>query len=157
MRHHGVVLVSARGDAPRLIDAIAGEAVQGSWWGHAEGRRIFAVLRDLSESPSILVCRLLDQKLTVVHRRLWAPLVRVADHYRASQLARVREEHTASGRHVALTTAYPDWVPSITRTAAAHLSVRDALEALPAAARRAMRASPGRKQRRTAAPRRAGR
>jgi hypothetical protein len=157
VRHHGVVLVSARGDAPRLVDEIAGEAVQGSWWGHAEGRRIFAVLRELSECPSILVCRLLDQKLTFVHRRLWAPLVRVAGHYRASQLARVREEHTASGRHVARSTAYPDWVPGVIRTAAARLSVQDALETLPAAARHAMRESTDRKQGTTAARRRAGR
>ena len=156
VRLHGVVLVSAHGDVPRLVDEIAGEPVRGSWWGHSEGRRIFAVLRDVAASPSVLVCRLLDRKLTLVHRRLWAPLVRVAGHRPARLLARVREEHTASGRHVVRVTAYPEWVPDAIWTAAAQLSARDALEALPEAVRIALRERAGRKQARIAARRRSG-
>ena len=38
VKKHGVVLVSAGGPAPKLVDFIAGEAVKGSWWGHQKGR-----------------------------------------------------------------------------------------------------------------------
>ncbi len=31
VREHGVVLVSAKGPVPRLVEAIAGETIRGSW------------------------------------------------------------------------------------------------------------------------------
>ena len=71
VQKHGVVLVSAKGPAPRLTEAIAGEPIKGSWWGHAQGRRIFAILSAVTQADQVLVCRLLDGKLTLVHRRLW--------------------------------------------------------------------------------------
>ena len=43
VRRHGIVLVSAKGPAPRLTEAIAGEPIKGSWWGHSKGHQIFAV------------------------------------------------------------------------------------------------------------------
>ena len=51
VREHGVVLVSARGPVPTLTEHIAGEPIRGSWWGHPEGKRIFAVLQAVSERP----------------------------------------------------------------------------------------------------------
>ena len=41
VREHGVVLVSASGPAPKLTEAIAGEKIKGSWWGHPKGKQIF--------------------------------------------------------------------------------------------------------------------
>ena len=38
---HGVVLASAKGPAPRLIDAIAGEAIAGNWWIHPRAGEIY--------------------------------------------------------------------------------------------------------------------
>ena len=108
---HGVVLASARGSAPRLTEAIAGESIQGSWWSHARSRRIFAILSGVTDSEQILVCRLIDNKITLVHRRLWAPLVRVAGRFTPEQLTQVHEEHTASGRHVSRAIPFPRWVP----------------------------------------------
>jgi hypothetical protein len=69
VREHGVVLVSARGPVPTLTHAIAGEAIRASWWGHPQGKRICAVLSEVSGAPEVLVCRLVDDKLTLVHRR----------------------------------------------------------------------------------------
>ena len=55
VRQHGVVLVSAKGKAPSLVQAIAGEPIKGSWWGHPQGKRIFAVLSAVTDSDDVLV------------------------------------------------------------------------------------------------------
>jgi hypothetical protein len=122
VRTHGVVLVSAQGSAPRLTDAIAGEPVKGSWWGHPKGKQIFAVLDALNDSSEILVCRLLQNKLTMVHRRLWPALAALAPELPPAALARVVQEHTASGKHVNRETPFPDWLPSDAAAEAARLS-----------------------------------
>jgi hypothetical protein len=111
VRDHGVVLVAAKGPAPRLVEAIAGAPIKGSWWAHPQGREIFAVLQQLEDSHDILVCRLVNGNVTLVHRRLWPALVRMAAYFNAKRLAQVRQEHTASGRHVNHETAFPKWVP----------------------------------------------
>jgi len=112
VRKHGVVLASAKGSAPRLTEAIVGEPIRGSWWAHPQGRRIFAVLSAVSESEDVLVCRLIDGKITLVHRRLWPALVRLSKRFTPEQLAQVREEHTPSGRHISRAVAFPRWVPA---------------------------------------------
>jgi hypothetical protein len=126
VRRHGVVLVSAQGPAPRLTDAIAGEAVQGSWWGHPKGKQIFAVLDALGDEPDILICRLLQNKLTMVHRRLWPALAALAPQLPPPAIARVRQEHTASGKHVNREIPFPDWLPPEDAAAAARLNPADA-------------------------------
>ena len=126
VRTHGVVLVSAQGPAPRLTDAIAGEPVKGSWWGHPKGKQIFAVLDALNDSSEILVCRLLQNKLTMVHRRLWPALAALAPELPPAALARVVQEHTASGKHVNRETPFPDWLPSDAAAEAARLSSAEA-------------------------------
>jgi hypothetical protein len=111
VRRHGVVLVSAKGAVPRLTEAIAGEPIKGSWWAHPKSHQIFAILQQLEESPDILVCRFLAGRVTFVHRRLWPAIVKLASHFQADQLAQVRQEHTASGKHVNHIVEYPKWVP----------------------------------------------
>src|SRR2546422_875389 len=109
-RQHGVVLASAKGAVPRLPEAIAGEPIKGSWWAHPNSHHIFAILQAVTDSEDILVCRLVDGKLTLVHRRLWPALVRVADRFSATRIAKVREEHTPSGHHVSREVPFPKWV-----------------------------------------------
>ena len=123
---HGVVLVSAQGPAARLVDAIAGEPVRGSWWGHPRGKEIFRVLSAVQASQDILACRLLGGKVTLVHRRLWPALVRLADRFAPEQIARVREEHTAKGKHVSHGIPFPDWVPPEVLSAAREMTDEEA-------------------------------
>lgn len=111
VRQHGIVLVSAKGSAPRLTEAIAGEPIAGSWWAHRQSRHIYAILQAVIESKQVLVCRLVDGKVTLVHRRLWPALVRLADRFAPEQLAQVHDEHTPSGRHANRELPYPAWVP----------------------------------------------
>lgn len=130
VRQHGIVLVSAKGAAPRLTEAIVGAPIKGSWWGHPRGREVFAILRAVAECEDILTCRLLDGKLTLVHRRLWPALVRIAGRFPASRIAQVREVHTASGRHERIEISFPDWVPAEVTAQAEDLSKERALAAL---------------------------
>jgi hypothetical protein len=75
VKRHGVVLQAARGPVPSLAEAIAGSPIRGSWWGHPKGHEIFRVAEAICESKEVLVCKLVDGKVTYIHRRLWPALV----------------------------------------------------------------------------------
>ncbi len=111
VRRHGVVLEAARGPVPSLAEAVAGERIRGNWWGHPLGHEIFALTRVLRSSDDILVCRVVDGKITYVDRRLWPSLVRLATRFPRHRLAQVHEVHTAFGRHVTKEVPFPKWVP----------------------------------------------
>lgn len=122
VEEQGVVLESGHGPVPSLTQAIAGESIRGSWWGHPKGRAIFRATRTIRDSADILVCRLIDGKITYVPRRLWPALVRLADQLGPRRLDAIREEHTTSGAHKLVKTAFPQWVPTDVRKAAEKLS-----------------------------------
>ena len=123
---HGVVLQAARGPVPSLAEVIAGGRIRGSWWGHPKGREIFQAAEAIGESPDVLVCKLVEGKVTYVHRRLWPPLVKLAGRFRKEQLAKVWDEHTASGAHRSRQEPFPEWVPAEVMRKAAGLSVSEA-------------------------------
>ena len=126
VREHGMVLVAARGPAPRLVEAIAGEPIKGSWWAHPKGHQIFKVLQQLGELPDIVECRFINGKVTLIHRRLWPALVKLADRFEPGRLAQIHQEHTASGHHEAREVPYPAWVPPEVFDEAKRLSEGDA-------------------------------
>ncbi len=130
VERHGVVLQAARGPAPSLAEAIAGEPIRGSWWGHAKGRIIFRAARAVCESPDVLVCKLIDDKVTYVHRRLWPALVKLAPRFAKERLAKVWDEHTETGAHVLRQIPFPDWVPRDVMEEAARLSPLEAQRVL---------------------------
>jgi hypothetical protein len=123
---HGIVLESARGPKPSLAEAVAGEPIRGSWWGHRAGRDIFAATRAVRDSPDVLVCRLLDGKVTYIHCRLWPAIVRLADKSNRDSLAAIRDEHTAAGSHRAVVVPFAEWLPTEVQEAADHLSEDEA-------------------------------
>lgn len=55
---------------PSVATLIAGEPIRGSWWGHPVGGRIFHALGELEDRDDVLFCRLVAQKVTLVHGRL---------------------------------------------------------------------------------------
>jgi hypothetical protein len=130
VRSHGIVLVSAKGPVPRLTDVIAAEPVKGSWLAHPKSHEIFSILQKLTDSPDILVCRLVEGHVTLVHRRLWPALVKMASRFSSDQLAQVSDEHTPSGKHVSHAVAYPQWVPREVLEEAQRLTERQATELL---------------------------
>jgi len=132
VRAQGVVLLSARGVVPSLAEWVVGAPIAGSWWAHPRGHEIYAIAGAVADSPEVLVCRLLAGKRTFVHRRLWPALVRAAARLPRERLARVIEEHTASGRHEAREVPFPRWVPAEVRARAKRLALEDALAQLAA-------------------------
>jgi hypothetical protein len=130
VREHGVVLVSASGPAPKLTEAIAGETIKGSWWGHPKGKQIYAVLVAVSDDADVLVCRLVDDKLTLVHRRLWPALAAAAAQFPESRLCQVTQVHTAGGRHRNIETPFANWLPADVAAAAKGIGMTEALAAL---------------------------
>lgn len=130
VRERGVVLASGKGPVPRLTEAIVGEPIKGSWWAHPKSRRIFAVLQAVANSDDILVCRLVDGKVTLVHRRLWPALVRAAKRFPEERIAQVRETHTTAGHHVSHAVPFPQWVPTGVMALAGGIDEEEALAAL---------------------------
>ena len=139
IEEHGVVLVSGRGPAPRLVEAILGERIRGSWWAHPRSHEIFAVLQRLEHSSDLAQCRLVEGKVTFVHRRLWPALVRLQGYFAADRLALIRQEHTPSGKHVNRTVGFSTWVPRSVKEAAEQLSQAEAKRLLAPALNRARR------------------
>jgi len=71
VRRHRVVALGASPWVPSLSEAIAGAPIRGSWWAHPKGKLIFACASALEDSPDLLTLKLLDCKVTFVHRSLW--------------------------------------------------------------------------------------
>jgi hypothetical protein len=71
------------------------------------------VLVAVYDAPDLVATRLVDGKITLVHRRLWGALATLAEAGRIARarLARVTEKHTASGRHETHDTPFPRWLP----------------------------------------------
>jgi hypothetical protein len=130
VKREGIVLQAARGRVPNLAEFVAGAPIRGSWWGHAKGKEIFRAANHVEDSGDVLVCRLVDEKVTFVHRRLWAALIRLADRVAKGGLDQISEEHTASGHHERRVTPFPEWVPADVARQAAHLSEAGAEEQL---------------------------
>jgi len=126
----GIALLSARGPVPNLAETIAGELIRGSWWAHPKSHAIFAIVAAVTDAPDVLVCKLIDAKVTLVHRRLWPALVALAEEIGLDRLASVDQQHTPSGKHVNRVTPFPDWVPAAVRAEAEQLSLEEAHEAL---------------------------
>lgn len=70
---HGLLMLQ---DArlPSVTTVVAGAPVKGSWWGHALGHGIFNTAQALEEHPDVAVAKLVDGKVTYIHRRLWPAL-----------------------------------------------------------------------------------
>ncbi len=130
VKKQGVMLEAARGPVPNLADLVAGGPRGGSWWAHPRGREIFAITRSVRDAPDVLVTRLVDGRITYVHRRLWAALVRLAPNLTRARLARLREVHTKTGAHRIETQSFPGWVPNDVRRRAAALTKESAIRQL---------------------------
>ena len=66
----------------------------------------------VADARAVLTCRLVDGKVTFVHRRLWPAPVRRAPRLDARGLAAAREEHPPQGRHATTETPFPRGVPA---------------------------------------------
>jgi hypothetical protein len=127
----GVLLESARGPIPNVAELITGAPIRGSWWAHPQSHRIFATINALAESPDVARMRLVDRRITLVHRRLWAPLLRLEARFPPGALLVVVEEHTPTGAHRVTEVPLSSWVDADVPHAAAGLDEPAALATLP--------------------------
>lgn len=130
VRKHGIVLMSARGPVPNLAEAIAGGPIRGSWWGHPDSHAIFRIATAVAESPDVHVCRLVDGKITFVHRRLWPALARLSDDLPKKRIAAVRDEHTPRGHHRTVTVPFSRAMPESVWIASRRMTKQDAVAIL---------------------------
>ena len=127
----GVLLESARGPIPNLAELVAGEPIAGSWWAHPASHEIFEAINSLADSADVARMRLVNNKVTLVHRRLWPPLLRLSDRFDDAALLVVTEEHTTSGAHRATSSPLHDWVAPEVLEEASRLNEADAMKLLP--------------------------
>lgn len=128
---HGMLLESARGPIPNVAQLVVGEPITGSWWSHPMSHDIFEAINVLADSPDVVRLRLVRNKVTLVHSRLWPALARLEDRFPPAALAAVIQEHADSGRHRTTSVPFHDWLPAHARRAAAQLTEAEALERLP--------------------------
>jgi hypothetical protein len=126
----GIAVESARASVPSLAQVVAGEPLRGSWWAHPKGNHIFLLSRAIRSSPDVLVCRLVDGKITYIDRRLWPALVTLAGRFSKHRLAAVKEVHTPAGKHKLLVTPFPEWVPKEILEVAQKLTEKEAASQL---------------------------
>jgi hypothetical protein len=130
VKKSGITVESARASVPSLAQVVAGELLKGSWWAHPKGNEIFHLSRAIRRSPDVLVCRLVDGKITYIHRRLWPVLVGSAGRFSKHRLAAVKEVHTSAGKHKLLVTPFPKWVPNEVLRVAQKLTEKEAASQL---------------------------
>ena len=131
----GVLLESARGPIPNVAELVAGAPIRGSWWAHPQSHRIFATINALADSPDVARMRLVNGRITLVHRRLWPALLRLETRLPPGMLVVVLEEHTPTGAHRVTNVPLASWVAADVREAAAGLDEQAALTILPAVIR----------------------
>jgi hypothetical protein len=115
---------------------VAGEPIRGSWWGHPGGHAIVDAPNTRAEPPNVVMTRLVNRMVTLVHRRLWPALGRGADRIPTQALGGDPRAHTSTGAHRVREQPMPDWVPSDVQ-AAQDLSAHNALAELPECLRHA--------------------
>jgi hypothetical protein len=90
VRSAGVIpFTHVEGAHPSFVDAVAGERVRGSWWGHPQGHDIYN-FAGAAARESIFV-KLIAGKETLVHRALWPEFARVVtdERWRRPRVARL--------------------------------------------------------------------
>lgn len=85
------VLMQADALLPSVTTLVAGEPVKGSWWGHPKGHAIFAVLEELDDLDAVTSTKLVNGKVTFVHRALFGALAAIGgsrDSWQTAKLSR---------------------------------------------------------------------
>ena len=126
----GIVLQSSRGPAPSFAEWAIGEKIRGSWWAHPRANEIFRLAESVCDSGDVLICKLVNGKVTYVHRRVWPSLIRLSKYFSSDQLAQVESVHTPSGKHELKVISYPQWAPPESKKAAKLLDESGAIRVI---------------------------
>ena len=99
-----------------------------SWWAHPRAQAIFETLSAIDDDLDVRCFKLVEGKVTFVHRRVWPALVRLAREgvLAADRVASLQQEHMPTGEHRNLVTPFPEWVPEDVAHAADRLTIAQA-------------------------------
>jgi len=89
---YGLLLLSDP-ELPSLVTMIAGEPVKGSWWGHPKGNLIYNLSQELEDDTDILIVKLLNKKITYVHKRHWNALFSIVLEKSDWQIKGLKPDH----------------------------------------------------------------
>lgn len=73
LKDNGLLLLQDKRLA-NLVNVVTGDTPAGSWWSHPRSGLVFQVLSELSDHPDVLLTKLVNKKVTLVHRKLWPAL-----------------------------------------------------------------------------------
>jgi hypothetical protein len=79
VREHGLMTLAPAGDFPSLAQALAGESIPSKWWSHPRANEIYNAFIATASDPEVLVTKLIDGKVTLIDRKLWPYLLRLAE------------------------------------------------------------------------------
>jgi hypothetical protein len=77
LAERGLLLTQDR-SLPNVVAIVTGETLRGSWWAHPRCHEIFGCLSFIAAHPDVMVTKLIEGKVTFVHRRLWQAVLSVA-------------------------------------------------------------------------------
>lgn len=112
VREHKIVTESAKSFVPSVVRFMVGHDYKGNWWSLPKSALIYNALQPIREHPEVHVCRLVRQKVTFLHKDVWAPLICLSERLPAGALDKVVEIHEDTGRHRTEILATPDWAPT---------------------------------------------
>jgi len=62
---------------PSVCTLITGEPLRSSWWSHPLAQTIFQVNERLEDHPDVLIAKLVSDKVTFIHRKLWPQMLAI--------------------------------------------------------------------------------
>ena len=77
LRVRGILLQSDP-KLPSVASIVVGESIAGSWWSRPEANAVYWVLEGLEQQPDLIQAKLVNGKVTLIHRDLWPSLFAVA-------------------------------------------------------------------------------
>jgi hypothetical protein len=77
VKRHRVVPMTPVEGFRSLVTEVAGGPVRGSWWGHPKGSLMFDLANVLHNSRQVVAAKLVEGKVTFIHKSLWPALLRV--------------------------------------------------------------------------------
>jgi hypothetical protein len=92
LRERGLLMLQDKKLESAVAILTGGERLTGSWWSHPKANAIYAILDEVTERPDVLVAKLVQKKVTLVHRRLWPALLGVAIAREAWQVERLSKD-----------------------------------------------------------------
>lgn len=62
---------------PSVASLVTDETLSASWWSHPRATDVFRVVSEIVKHPDVLLCKLVDGKVTFVHKELWPAVLAI--------------------------------------------------------------------------------